>query len=196
MTGHRLPTRDTAYFEKLYAANPDPWNFADSAYEREKYAATINMLGGRHFSHGLEIGCSIGVLTKRLANVCDKLLAVDLVVQALTQAGSRCAGVGDVTFERMQVPQNWPTGSYDLIVLSEILYFLNPDDIARTAALADASLMTGGVMLLVNYTEDINEPCDGDGAAELFMQCAGPASIRVDRLRSRSFRIDLLMKQG
>jgi predicted TPR repeat methyltransferase len=195
MTGEHLPTRDAAYFERLYAQNPDPWNFAGSAYERQKYAATLAMLGDQRFARGLEIGCSIGVLTKLLADCCDKLLAVDLAEQALNQAVVRCAGERHVSFQRMQVPQDWPEEPFDLIVLSEILYFLNPADIARTAARADASLAPGGVLILVNYTEKIDEPCSGEEAAEVFLRCAAPSAICVNQKRGRSFRIDFLVKK-
>lgn len=196
MTESRLPTRDVAYFEKLYAANPDPWDFADSAYEHTKYAATLAMLGNRRFARGLEVGCSIGVLTKLLASQCEHLLAVDIVTQTLARAKARCAGAAHVTFECMQVPQNWPIGQFDLIVLSEILYFLHPTDIALTAALANASLVEGGLILLVNYTEDIDEPCSGQEAAEIFSRAVLPGINRVNHLAQKSFFIDLLMKRN
>ena len=195
MTENRLPTRDAAYFEKLYAENPDPWNFTASAYERTKYAATLAMLGDRRFARGLEVGCSIGVLTKLLAGPCEQLLAVDTVAQTVARAKARCAGAPHVTFECMQVPQNWPVGEFDLIVLSEILYFLHPTDIARTAALANASLVEGGVILLVNYTEDIDEPCSGREAAEIFERAVLPGISRVDHLSRKSFCIELLLKR-
>ena len=194
MTRGHLPTRNAAYFERLYAQNPDPWNFTGSAYERRKYAATLAMLGDQRFARGLEIGCSIGVLTKRLADHCDKLLGVDLAEQALRQAAARCAGEHHVSFQRMQIPQDWPEEPFDLIVLSEILYFLDPADIARTAARSTASLAPGGVLILVNYTEKIDEPCSGDEATEIFLRCAAPSAICVDQKRGRSFRIDVLMR--
>jgi cyclopropane fatty-acyl-phospholipid synthase-like methyltransferase len=194
MTENRLATRDAAYFEELYAVNPDPWNFTASAYEHEKYAATLAMLGQRQFARGLEVGCSIGVLTKLLAGQCEQLLAVDIVEKAVAQAKARCAGVPHVTFECAQVPQNWPVGKFDLIVLSEILYFLHPTDIARMAALANASLVEGGVILLVNYTEDIDEPCSGREAAEIFGRSVLPDISRVNHLCRKSFRIDLFIK--
>jgi cyclopropane fatty-acyl-phospholipid synthase-like methyltransferase len=195
MTKNRLPTRDAAYFEKLYAVNPDPWSFAVSTYERTKYAATVAMLGDRRFARGLEVGCSIGVLTKLLAGRCEQLLAVDIVASTIARAKARCAGVPHVTFECMQVPQKWPVGNFDVIVLSEILYFLHPTDIARTAALANASLVEGGVILLVNYTEDIDEPCSGREAAEIFGSAVYPSISRVDHLARKSFFIELLLKR-
>jgi predicted TPR repeat methyltransferase len=196
MTGNRPRSRDTSYFETLYTANPDPWDFAGSAYEHRKYAATIEMLGGRHFSRGLEIGCSIGVLTKLLANCCDELFSVDIVEHAIAQARTRCADDRHVTFARMQVPETWPAGCFDLIVFSEVLYFLDPADIARTAALADASLTAGGMLLLVSYTEEIEEPCGGDEAAEAFVRGVLPSNVLIKQRKEPSFRIDLLEKKG
>jgi predicted TPR repeat methyltransferase len=187
-------SRGTAYFEQLYAANEDPWNFAGSDYEAQKYAATIDALGGRHFSRGLEIGCSIGVLTKALADLCEDLLAVDIADQPLARAKVRCAAATHVSFARMQVPTTWPAGSFDLIVFSEVLYFLTQADIMRTAALANGSLMPGGVLLLVNYTEKIDEPCSGEEAAEVFIHELSPPNALVTQLRAQSFRIDLLQK--
>ena len=35
---------DPGYFEQLYASDPDPWRFATSDYERDKYAATLDAL--------------------------------------------------------------------------------------------------------------------------------------------------------
>jgi hypothetical protein len=32
------------YFESLYADDPDPWRFASSAYERNKYETTLAAL--------------------------------------------------------------------------------------------------------------------------------------------------------
>ena len=55
---------DREYFEELYAASPDPWNFETSDYEREKYARTLGVLGGRRFRRALEAGASIGVFTR------------------------------------------------------------------------------------------------------------------------------------
>ena len=67
-----------SYFEALYASDPDPWRFASSDYERDKYAATLAALPRQLYRSGLEVGCSIGVLTAMLASRCRRLLAVDV----------------------------------------------------------------------------------------------------------------------
>ena len=66
---------DPAHFDRLYGADPDPWKFATSDYERDKYAATLAALPDRRFTRCYEVGCSIGVLTRQLAPRCDAILA-------------------------------------------------------------------------------------------------------------------------
>ncbi|MDX1541958.1 MAG: SAM-dependent methyltransferase, partial [Geminicoccaceae bacterium] len=67
-----------SYFDEKYAADPDPWAFATSAYEAAKYQATLDALPRARYGSALELGCSIGVLTERLAARCTSLLALDV----------------------------------------------------------------------------------------------------------------------
>jgi SAM-dependent methyltransferase len=184
-------SRAPAFFERLYAADPDPWGFATSAYEAEKYDATMAALGGRRFARGFEIGCSIGVLTARLALQCGALLAVDVAEAALAQARTRCAARGHVRFENRRMPADWPAGArFDLIVLSEVLYFLSPADIVLMAEHTMRAALPGGEILLVNYTGPIDEPCSGDEAAERFIAACG-LKPRL-QFAGETYRIDLL----
>lgn len=185
-------SRDANYFNRIYAANPDPWGFTSSAYERRKYAATIAALSSRRFVSGVEIGCSIGVLTAQLAAHCDKLLGIDFAPAALAEAERRCAALPHVRFEALGVPGGWPNERFDLIVFSEVLYFLTSEDNARTAALACASILPGGVVLLVNFTEQIDEPTGGAQAAELFIENSSAVLSLQERITEERFQIDFL----
>ena len=93
-----------AYFDALYAGDPDPWRFADSAYERAKYDATLAALTRPRYARAFEAGCSIGVLTRDLAPRCDALLAVDAAEAPLRQARARCAGLPQVAFRCLRLP--------------------------------------------------------------------------------------------
>jgi SAM-dependent methyltransferase len=193
MTGKPGLSRDAAYFAALYAADPDPWNFSASAYERQKYEATIAALGGRHFSSAFEVGCSIGILTRMLAPRCAALLAADIVKTALDSARANCADMPQVRFANLGVPGHWPAGeTFDLILLSEMLYFLNPTDIVTLAGQAAASLLPGGIILLVNYTGRIDEPSSGDDAAEIFIAATRSTLGVTLQQREERFRIDRL----
>jgi SAM-dependent methyltransferase len=179
-----------AYFDRIYAADPDPWKFATSDYERSKYDATLAALPRPMFSAGFEVGCSIGVLTRRLADRCAFLLATDVSEAALDQARTRCAGLAHVAIDRMRVPDEWPARVFDLIVLSEVLYYLSPDAIVRTAARARACLAGGGAVLLVHYILPTDYPCSGDTASAIFIAAAGLKPVL--QRREAQYRLDLL----
>jgi len=185
-------SRSPAHFQRIYDANPDPWGFASKPYEQEKYRRTVQALGGRRFASGLEIGCSLGFLTRMLAPECEALLGVDLLEQPLEAARQRCADQPRVRFERMQVPGEWPDGRWDLIVLSEVLYFLTPADIDRCAGRVLASLLPNAMVVLVNWLGQSDDPCTGDEAANRFITAAaGPLRV-VHQDRQPGYRLDIL----
>ena len=181
------------YFEALYAKDPDPWRFASSAYERDKYAATLDALQRPHYARAFEVGCSIGVLTAALAPRCGKLLAVDAAEAPLAEARRRCSDLPHVAFERMRLPEEWPEGGpFDLILLSEVVYYLDPADVGRLAGRVGASLAPGGEVLLVHWTGETDYPLSGDAATALFIEAAAPHATPVRQSRAERYRLDLL----
>ncbi|GBR09345.1 class I SAM-dependent DNA methyltransferase [Acetobacter oeni] len=160
-------------FEQLYKQNPDPWGFETSPYEQDKYATTLALTGPGPFDQALELGCSIGVLTASLTPRCKHLLAVDIAETALTHARRRCATFPNVTFRRARLPDEFPTlprESCDLILISELLYFLAPADILHLAQHCLAIRRPHTPIILVNWTGPTNTPCTGDTAADLFIE--------------------------
>ncbi len=185
-------TRGVAHFDRLYAASADPWGFRDSAYERAKYAATLRALGERRFGAALEVGCSIGELTRLLAGRCETVLGVDFSAAALATAEAGCAGLAGVSFRRAAVPGEWPEGRFELIVLSEVLYFFHAADLARVAARVAGGLAPGGVAVLVNWVGPTDDPLSGDEAAELFLaEVAGRLRV-VRQARAVGYRLDVV----
>lgn len=185
-------SRDASHFARLYQFNPDPWGFRTDPYEKAKYGHSIEILGTRRFAAGLEVGCSIGVLTHMLAPRCESLLALDCVEQPLQAARSRCAEQPCVRFARMQVPDEWPDERFDLILLSEVLYFLSPTDITRCANRVRGSLLPGGMVLLVNWLGQSDDPVSGDEAAEYFIAATNGFLSIVHQDRQSRYRLDLL----
>jgi 2-polyprenyl-3-methyl-5-hydroxy-6-metoxy-1,4-benzoquinol methylase len=185
-------SRQATHFEALYRANPDPWNFTASAYEQQKYEATLSALGSQRFQMALEVGCSIGVLTERLSSRCGRILGLDFAPSAVAAARTRCAPYPNVRIEQMQVPQQWPAGQFDLILFSEVLYFLNERDLIETCAHARRSILPGGRVLLVNYTGLTDDPGSGDTAASFFIKATAPDLQPVLQTREPHYRLDLL----
>jgi SAM-dependent methyltransferase len=135
------------FFDELYARDPDPWGFETSEYEAHKFDATIAALDPPYAS-ALEVGCANGALTERLSERCETLLAVDVVESVLARARAR---VPDVTFERREIPEEWPDGAFDLIVCSEVLYYLDPPAFDRTLTAIERTLVPGGSLLAVHW---------------------------------------------
>lgn len=177
-------------FDRLFARDRDPWEFESSAYEALKREATLAMLFPDRFDRGLEIGCANGVLTAQLATICDHVVGIDISDVALELAADRVAGLGNVSLERAEVPRDWPEGTFDLIVLSEVLYFLSAEEIAQVARFTWGSLADGGTCLLVNWTGPNKLPIDGEAACTIFLdEMPWPTatsdawpSYRIDRL--------------
>ncbi|HQT79869.1 MAG: hypothetical protein B7Z80_04350 [Rhodospirillales bacterium 20-64-7] len=183
-------SRPADHFRRLYEATDDPWGFTTSPYEQAKYRHTVDALAGRRFAAGLEVGCSIGVLTRLLAEQCDTLLGVDIVEDPLPAARARCADQPWVRFQRMRVPLEWPQGRFDLIVLSEVLYFLASADIDLCARQALASLLPNAVIVLVNWLGQSDDPTTGHEAAERFIAASGLPVLH--QAQTSGYRLDLL----
>lgn len=181
-----------SYFDALYAGDADPWRFASSDYEREKYAATLDALPRPRYASALEIGCSIGVLTRQLAGRCDALLSLDIVERALDQARERCRDLPHVGFARMGVPGDWPEGRYDLILLSEVVYYLDREDVARLAARVAGALDDEADILMVHWLGPTNYSLGGDEAAECFTAAAASFAHPQAQARTEHYRLDLL----
>jgi SAM-dependent methyltransferase len=188
-------TLPTSYFDALYAFDPDPWKFATSSYEREKYAQTLAALPRAHYGSALEVGCSIGVLTHDLALRCDRLLAVDVAEAPLLEAKRRCADFPAVRFEKMFAPRQWPDEAFDLILLSEMIYYLGADDVMALASCVARSLRAEADVVMVHWTRETDYPLSGDEACELFIRGLEGA-MRVERRdRHPAFRLDVLVKR-
>ncbi|MER2263617.1 class I SAM-dependent DNA methyltransferase [Methylobacterium oxalidis] len=181
------------YFEERYSADPDPWGFATSTYEHDKYAATLAALRRTRYAAALEVGCSIGVLTRQVAERCDAVVAVDVSAIALEQARARCGDLGHVRLELAQVPEAWPEGSFDLILLSEVVYYLDARDVTRLVERVRASLAPGGDVVLVHWTGETHYPLTGDEAAERFIKGSGSFLHVGHQTRTPKYRLDVLV---
>ena len=185
---------DSRYFDEVYRANPDPWGFVTNPYEAAKYAATLAALPRPHYPAAFEAGCSIGVLTAQLAGRCGRLLSADISERALGAARERCAGLGNVRFEQRTLPGEFPEGAFDLIVVSEVGYYLAMPDLLAFRERAFRGLAPAGHLLLVHWTPLVHDyPLTGDEVHETFLASTapdGPVKHLVGR-REEKYRLDL-----
>ena len=182
-----------SYFEEMYAADPDPWQFETSEYEAKKYAATLAALPKAHYRSALEIGGSIGVLTEKLAARCQALLSIDVSEQAQARAKARCRDLAQVEFAIMQVPRQYPLRSFDLTLVSEVGYYWGQDDLPQAQQQIASRLSPGGHLLLVHWTPYVQEyPLTGDQVHEAFLSQVDTLWRPLVSQREDRYRLDLL----
>lgn len=186
-------TLTEGYFEDVYSASADPWNFETSEYEAGKYQATIAALPLSRYENALEIGCSIGVLTAKLADRCTRLTSTDVSDRALEIARKRNDDRGHVRFLRMSIPDEFPDGDFDLIVISEVGYYLDALDWGKAMEKIYDHLRSNGHIILVHWTPEVADyPQTGDEVHNRFEDFAGSRSLRNIRTQlAEAYRLDV-----
>lgn len=154
-------SHDRSYFETMYADEPDPWGFDSSWYEQRKYALTVAALPDERYRRAVEPGCANGALTERLAPRCETLHAFDLLPETAHRARRRLRDHAGVTVTCASFPEFWPAGTGDLVVWSEVAYYLTADGADMAATGLEAFLDPGGVVVAVHYTGATNYPRRG-----------------------------------
>lgn len=117
------------HFVNLYLAKDDPWDVATKWHDQRKYAVTMASLPRERYRRCYEPGCSIGLLTRMLAERCAEVLAVDCVEAAVQQATEVVRDLANVRVETAMLPAGLPEGTFDLVVIGDLLYYLSADDL-------------------------------------------------------------------
>lgn len=148
------PPTDGA-LDHLHARAADPWGADSRWYERRKRQLTLATLPRRQFASGLEVGCSTGALAAELAGRCRRLLAVDSSEHAVAAARWRLARRTQVDVRHLDLPREWPPGTFDLVVVSEVGYFLTPAGLDELIERIASSLTDDGVVLLCHWRHPV-----------------------------------------
>jgi len=181
-----------SYFDTLYQTDPDPWKFATSDYEAEKYATTIAALPKSCYRSALEIGGSIGVLTQKLAQSCNSVLSIDVSQLAQDQAIQRCKLFPQVRFQIMNFPHQYPQEKFDLVLVSEVGYYWGREDLHTAQQRIFELLEPGGNLLLVHWLpRSPDYPLTGHEVHNSFLEFV-PKQIRhLQCQQNTKYRLDL-----
>ena len=155
------PSLTVGYFDDLYERNPDPWRFESRWYERRKRALIAASLPRERYGSVLEIGCSTGHVTEVLADRSDDVLAVDVAQAAVERARARVGDRARVLVH--DVTTGIPGGPFDLVVLSEVGYYLTEPQLATLLDEIEAALGTDGTLLACHWRHPVADyPLTGD----------------------------------
>lgn len=150
------------YFDAMFSKSDDPWQFKSRWYERRKRNLTLACLPADRFIYGFEPGCANGELSACLAGRCDRLLVSDGVDSAVALAQARLKNLPNVEVRKAWLPEDWPCEKFDLIVLSEFLFYVKPAIVEEICLRAQAALIPGGVILACHWRHPI-DGCELNG---------------------------------
>ncbi|PMV88563.1 MULTISPECIES: SAM-dependent methyltransferase [unclassified Pseudomonas] len=148
---------DDRYFDGLFTGNDDPWSFRQRWYEQRKRAITLAAMPRPHYRAIFEPGCANGELSFELASRCDRLLCCDTAAAAVTLARTRLGPFDHAEVRHSRLPADWPDEKFDLIVLSEVGYYLDADDLKRLIEQAAQSLTADGQLLACHWRPPIDD---------------------------------------
>jgi len=183
------------HFEALHLELEDPWHVLDSWYERRKRAVTMASLPHGRYLRCFEPGCSIGALTEALADRCDFVLAADAARSAVKRARQRTRSRHNVRVECARIPEDWPDLEFDLVMLSEVGYYLDSGELQSTVSLAASSLGPGGHVVAVHWARP--EPDQLTTTAQVHAALrASPLLERVVQHVERKFWLEVFERTG
>ena len=125
-------------FDAYYRADPDPWDVGGSVFEQRKRSVVVACLRRARYARAWDPACGTGHLTADVAARCDRLLASDASATAAGLAAERCADL-PVSVSHRALPEDPADETFtpELVVLSEVFYYLSDTVRAATVALVD-----------------------------------------------------------
>jgi SAM-dependent methyltransferase len=166
----------------MYIEEDDPWRVGSSWYEQRKIAVLLASLAEPRYRRALDPACGTAHLARALSRRCDEVVGYDASAPAIDVARRTCGGLENVTLGVRALPYDppdTPGAPFDLIVLSEFLYYL--DAPRRRAALTSVLERAAGRVEIasVHWRE---RPDDGTASGDEVHE-----ELRAE-LRPRGFR--------
>lgn len=145
------------HFEDIHSAGHEPWSFSERGVETLRHERLTDLVSSLAPRRLLDLGCSLGQMTARLATLPTNVYAMDVSPTAVRRARERlrdAAAVpvpGFVSGDATQLPFGAQT--FDVILASDGLYSwqLDIDDRATALGQIHHALAPGGHAVLTEH---------------------------------------------
>ncbi|MBA3289700.1 MAG: methyltransferase domain-containing protein [Acidimicrobiia bacterium] len=177
-----MTTTPSRYFDAMWSTSDDPWNHGGRWYEQRKYDLTVAVLPAARYRIALEPACGVGLLTVRLAERADAVMAFDAWPRAVAVATRRCRQFPHVSVEVGDIRSGPlpPATPADLVVLGEVLYYFDESRCREIATQWFDAIEPGGHLVAVHYRPSVAEHVIGGDAAHAVLRDAlGPPIVAV-----------------
>ena len=164
-----------------YYKHEDPFGFA-SPYEIGKYEHTIKLLSNRHYGNALETGAAEGIFTEMLAPLCDRLTALEIAEIAVERGKKRTSRFDHVDFIQGALPNDLPQGSFDLIILSDVLIYFPKEILVKLLKTIESQTAQDGIIFCLHYLGNFGAPLAGLKAQEIARQTLSSNLIHEERV--------------
>lgn len=136
------------YWERVFE-RPDPWNYL-SVYEQVKYEQTLSLIPDG-IERALELACAEGIFTAKLAQKVGFLTATDISRRAIERASERCRECPNAEFRVLDFVGSELPPEQDLIVCSEVLYYMDDEKILEQVCRKIATALKPGGCLVTAH---------------------------------------------
>ena len=182
-------------FEAKFRDNPDPWQTFSSRYEAAKREALRHVIGpGRH-GRALELAAGNGSNTAMIANAALRLDVCEGTPSGTALIRHKFGADPRISVHCTDLAEPFPASRYDLIVISEVLYYLDDTAFARLARETARTLRPGGRLVLAHHGERFPDAArDGRTSHRHFLRRL-PISLRKEgAVTARRWRIISLVR--
>jgi len=187
------PLTKSDIIEQFFDSGGDPFGFDENPNEQLKFRRTLEVSGEGSLGRVLEIGCAVGSFTELIAPRATHVLAIDVSAPAIEQARQRLKQYPHVQVETRTLPAEFPDGPFDVIIASDVLYYLSMDDLRVCLRQIEAALSPGGALVAVDYTPRVGTLLNGDELHDLLAEHTILSHNLEDRTEfgaGRPYRID------
>ena len=190
------PEMRPGFFDHFFD-DGDPFGFDRNPEERLKFRRTLEVCGAGPLGRVLELGCAVGSFTEVLAPRATEVLAVDVSQAAVDQVAQRLRDHANVRARALAVPAEYPDETFDLVVASDVLYYLSVDELRHCLRRIEDSLVAGGAFVAVHYVPRMGSLLNGDEAHDVLAASTSLEHVLAERTefgQGRTYRVDRFEK--